>query len=156
MDSKNASNDYQDLVASLRTSLEIFWNNATTEGFGALSDFAEFIRLSLTDAAELVAEKSSKVVEKLRSVERDVQSGERDLVGFKEQTKEEWTTADAREVFEKSMDNAKDYGSVAIRAAQFAGRKTSELTSHSRARLHSAMSMVIFLLGHVICTLLIS
>jgi hypothetical protein len=146
MDSKEVSSDYRALVACLRTSLEIFWNNAATEGFGVLSDFASFTRLSLADAAELVAVKSSKAAEKLRNVEGEVQSGERDAVGIKEQTKEEWENADAREVFEKSMDTAKDYGSVAIGAAQSAGRKTSDLTGRSRTRLHAAVSTVNFLL----------
>jgi hypothetical protein len=138
--------DYQALVVSLRTSLEIFWNNAATEGFGVLSDLASFTRLSLADTAEFVAEHSSKTAEKLRSVEGEVQSGERDTVGIKEQTKEEWENADAREVFEKSMDTAKDYGSVTIGTVQSAGRKTSELTGRSRTRLHAAVSSVNFLL----------
>lgn len=147
--------DYQALVASLRVSLETFWNNAATEGFGVLSDFASFTRLSLADTAELVADTSSKTAEKLRSVEGEVQSGERDTVGIKEQKKEELRSADAREVFEKSMDTAKDYGSVAIGAAQSAGRKTSELTGRSRARLHTAVSAVNFLLNSMKCPLLI-
>jgi len=144
--------DYQAFVVSLRTSLEIFWNNAATEGFGVLSDFASFTRLSLADTAELVAENSSKTAEKLRSVEGEVQSGERDPVG---QTKEELENADAREVFEKSMDTAKDYGSVAIGAAQSAGRKSSELTGRSRTRLHIAVSAVNFLLDSMKYPLLI-
>jgi hypothetical protein len=147
--------DYQALVVSLRTSLEIFWNNAATEGFGVLSDFASFTRLSLADTAELVAEKSSKTAEKLRGVEGEVQSGERDTVGIKEQTKKVLERADTREIFEKSMDTAKDYGSVAIGVAQSAGRKTSELTGRSRTRLHTAVSAVSFLLDPIEFSLLI-
>jgi hypothetical protein len=142
LDSKEASSDYRALVASLRTSLEIFWDNAATEGFGILSDFASFTRLSLADVAELVGEKSSEAAEKLRNVEGEVQSGERDTVGIKEQTKEQWENADARESFEKSMDTVKDYGSVAIGAAQSAGRKTTDLTDRSYTRLRVAVSAV--------------
>jgi len=142
MDSKEVSSDYQAIVASFRTTLEILWDNAATEGFGILSDFASFTRLSLADAAEFVAEKSTKAAEKIRNVEGEVQSGERDTVGIKEQTKEQWEEADAREAFEKSMDIMKDSGSAAIGVAQSAGRKTTDLTDRSRTRLHAAVSAV--------------
>jgi tRNA A37 methylthiotransferase MiaB len=142
MNSKEVSSDYQAIVTSLRTTLELFWDNAATEGFGVLSDFASFTRLSLADAAEFVAEKSTKAAEKLRNVEGEVQSGERDTIGIKEQTKEQWEKADTREAFEKSMDTMKDSGSAAIGVAQFAGRKTTDLADHSRTRLHAAVSAV--------------
>ncbi|KAI0276949.1 hypothetical protein BGY98DRAFT_982822 [Russula aff. rugulosa BPL654] len=132
--------DYRAIVTSLRTSLQIFWDSAVTEGFGVFSDFASFTRLSFVDAAEFVAEKSNRAAEKLRGVESEVQSGERDSVGIKKQTKEELERADAREMFEKSMDTAKDAGSATIGAAQAAGHKTTDLTDRSRTRLHAAVS----------------
>jgi hypothetical protein len=141
-DSKEAPNDYQAIVASLRTSLQIFRDSAVTEGFGVFSDFASFTRLSFADAAEFVAEKSNKAAEKLRGVESEVQSGERDSVGIKKQTKEELERADAREIFEKSMDTAKDAGSATIGTAQAAGYKTTDLTDRSRTRMHAAVSTV--------------
>ena len=113
-----------------------------TEGFGVFSDFASFTRLSFADAAEYVAEKSNKAAEKLRGVESEVQSGERDSVGITKQTKEQLERADAREMFEKSMDIARDAGSATIGAAQFAGHKTTHLTDRSRTRLHAAISKV--------------
>jgi hypothetical protein len=70
--------------------LQFFWDNAATEGFGVFSDFASFTRLSLEDVAEFVLEKSDKAVEKLRDLKDEIQSGERDVVGIKGQTKEEW------------------------------------------------------------------
>lgn len=112
------------------------------EGFGVFSDFVSFIRLSFADAAELVAETSTKAAEKLRDVEGEVQSGDRDTVGIKEQTKEELKRADVREVFEKSMDTAKDTGSAAIGVAQFAGHKTTDIKDRSRTRLYGAVSTV--------------
>ena len=126
----------------LRTFLQIFRDSAATEGFGVFSDFASFTRLSLADVAELVAEKSTKTASKLRDVEGEVQSGERDAVGTKEQTKEELKRADVREVFEKSMDTAKDAGSAAIGVAQSASHKTTDLTDRSRTRLDAAISTV--------------
>jgi hypothetical protein len=126
----------------LRTFLQSFWDSAATEGFGVLSDFASFTRLSLADVAEILAEKSNKAASKLRSVEGEVQSGERDAVGIKEQTKEEWKGADVREVFVKSMDTVKDTGSAAIGVAQSAGHKTTDLTDRSRTRLDVAVSTV--------------
>lgn len=144
VDSKEASSDYRAIVASLRTSLQIFRDSAVTEGFGVFSDFASFTRLSFADAAEFVAEKSNKAAEKLRGVEGEVQSGERDSVGIKKQTKEELERADAREMFEKSMETVKDAGSATIGAAQAAGHKTTDLTDRSRTRLHAAVSTVSF------------
>jgi len=52
-------------------------------------------------------------------------------------------------------DTWKDYGSVAIGAAQSAGRKSSELTGRSRTRLHIAVSAVNFLLDSMKYPLLI-
>jgi hypothetical protein len=142
IDSKEASSDYQAIVSLLRTFLQIFRDSAATEGFGVFSDLASFTRLSLADVAELVAEKSTKTAGKLRNVEGEVQSGERDAVGIKERTKEEWERADVREVFEKSMDTAKDAGSAAIGVAQSASHKTTDLTDRSRTRLDAAVSTV--------------
>jgi len=145
VDSKEALSDYRAVVRSLWTTLQIFWDNAATEGFGVFSDFASFTRVSLADVAEFVAEKSGNAAEKLRDVEDEVQSGERDVVGIKGQTKEEWGKVDAREAFEKGMDTAKVSGSAAIGAAQFAGHKTADLTHRSSTRLHAAMSSVNFM-----------
>ncbi|KAI9449050.1 hypothetical protein BJY52DRAFT_1127035 [Lactarius psammicola] len=139
MDSREASNDYQAAASSLRTSLQIFWDNATTEGCGVFSDFASFTRLSLADAAELVGERATQAAESLRKVEGEVQAGERDSVGIKEKTKAEWKTADTREVFEKSMDTAKVAGSETIGAAQFVGDKTTEVKDRSQTRLKAAI-----------------
>lgn len=147
VDSKEVSSDYRAIVTSLRTSLQIFWDSAVMEGFGVFSDFASFTRLSFADAAEFVAEKSNIAAEKLRGVESEVQSGERDSVGIKKQTKEEYERADARKMFEKSMDTAKDTGSATIGAAQAAGQKTSDLADRSRTRLHDAVSTVSFTSG---------
>ncbi|KAH9953742.1 hypothetical protein BC827DRAFT_1246480 [Russula dissimulans] len=134
VDSKEALSDYRAIVRSLWTSLQIFWDNAATEGFGVFSDFASFTRLSLADVAEFISEKSDKAVEKLRNIEEEVQSGERDVVGIKGQTKEEWGKADVREAFEKSMDTVKVSGSAVIGAAQ------SDPTHRSSVRLHAAVS----------------
>jgi hypothetical protein len=142
MDSGELSNDYQAITSTLRTSLQIFWDSAVTEGSGVFSDFASFTRLSLADAAEVVGEKSSQVAQKLFKVEDEVQSGERDSVGIQQQTKENWKKADAREAFEKGMDVAKDAGSAAIGSAQSATNKTAELTNRSRTRLQAAVLMV--------------
>jgi hypothetical protein len=142
MDSTEASNDYQAAASSLRTSLQIFWDNATTEGTGVFSDFASFTRLSLADAAELVGEKATQAAESLRKVEGEVQAGERDAVGIKEQTKAEWKTADTREVFEKSMDTAKVAGSETIGAAQSVGSQTVEMKDRSQTRLKAAIATV--------------
>ena len=142
VDSREASGDFRAIVTALRTSLQIFWDSAVMEGFGVFSDFASFTRLSFADAAEFVAEKSIKGAEKLRGVEGEVQSGDRDSVGIKKQTKEELKRADGREMFEKSMDTAKDAGSATIGAAQAAGHKTTDLTDRSRTRLHAAVTTV--------------
>ncbi|KAH9019658.1 hypothetical protein EDB84DRAFT_1516681 [Lactarius hengduanensis] len=142
MDSGEASNDYQAAASSLRTSLQIFWDNATTEGSGVFSDFASFTRLSLADAAELVGEKATQAAESLRKVEGEVQAGERDSVGIKEKTKSEWQTTDTREVFEKSMDTAKVAGSETIGAAQSVSDKTTELKDRSQTRLKAAISTI--------------
>ncbi|KAH9054954.1 hypothetical protein EDB87DRAFT_1567871 [Lactarius vividus] len=142
MDSGEASNDYQAAASSLRTSLQIFWDNATTEGSGVFSDFASFTRLSLADAAELVGEKATQTAESLRKVEGEVQTGERDSVGIKEKTKAEWQTTDTREVFEKSMDTAKVAGSETIGAAQSVTDKTTELKDRSQTRLKTAISTI--------------
>jgi hypothetical protein len=143
-DSGQVSNDYQAIASSLRTSLQLFWDNAVTEGSGIFSDFASFTRLSLAGAAEVAGEKSSQAAQKLRKVEDEVQAGERDNVGIKEQSKESWKKADTCEAFEKSMDIAKDAGSAAIGSAQSVSDKTVELTDRSRTRLQAAVSTVNF------------
>ncbi len=112
------------------------------EGCGVFSDFLSFIRLSLADTAELVGGKSTQAAETLRRVEGEVQSGERDSVGIKEDTKAEWKKADTRELFEKSMDTAKIAGSETIGAAQAIGEGTSELKDRTQNRLKSAIANV--------------
>lgn len=142
MDSEEASNDYRAAASSLRTSLQIFWDNAATEGCGVFSDFASFTRLSLADAAELVGEKATQAASNLRKVEDEVQAGERDSVGVKEQTKAEWKTSDTRELFEKSMDTAKVAGSETIGVAQSASSQTADIKDRSQSRLKAAISTV--------------
>ncbi|KAI0291493.1 hypothetical protein B0F90DRAFT_1812128 [Multifurca ochricompacta] len=139
MDTGEALNDYRAIISALRISLQIFWDNATIEGCGVFSDFASFTRLSLADAAEVVGEKSSRAAEKLRTVEGEVQAGERDPIGFKEQTKEEWKNADAREAFEKGMDTAKVAGSATIGVTHSVSGKSTELKDRSRTRLQAAI-----------------
>ncbi|KAI0260070.1 hypothetical protein BC834DRAFT_942513 [Gloeopeniophorella convolvens] len=140
IDSEEASNDYRAVATSLRTSLQIFWDSAATEGSGVFSDFASFTRLSLADAADAVSEKAGDAAQKLRHVEDEVQSGDRDSIGIPEKAKEQWRNADARETFETSMDTAKVGGSAAIGAAQSAGGKAAELKDRSRTRLQAAAS----------------
>lgn len=142
MDTEEASNDYQAIASSLRTSLQIFWDSAVTEGSGVFSDFASFTRLSLADAAELFGERATQAAGSLRNVEDEVQAGERDSVGIKEQTKSQWKTSDTRELFEKSMDTAKVAGSETIGAAQYVGDQTAEFKDRSQSRLKVAISTI--------------
>ncbi|KAI0051622.1 hypothetical protein FA95DRAFT_1569893 [Auriscalpium vulgare] len=143
MDKDEASHDYRALVSSLRSTLEILWTSASAEGSGIFSDFTSFTRLSLADAAELLGEKAGNAADSLRSVEDEVQAGERDTIGRKRKSdEEEDEDADTRVKFEKTMDSAKSVGSATIGAGQAATAKASDLSERSSTRLRDAASKI--------------
>ncbi|KAA1475233.1 hypothetical protein DENSPDRAFT_866855 [Dentipellis sp. KUC8613] len=143
MDKQAASNDYRSLVASLRTSLEILWTSATSEGSGVFSDFASFMRLSLADMAEAIGERAEKAAETLRAVEQEVQEGERDSVGRKRKSEqEEAEDRDPKVKFEKGMDTAKGAGSAVIGTAQSAKQKADELSARSSEKLREVVKNI--------------
>ncbi|KAI0033573.1 hypothetical protein K488DRAFT_84772 [Vararia minispora EC-137] len=134
VDQRQAKRDYRAVSSSLRTSLEVLWQSAAIEGSGVFADFASFVRLSLADTAELLSDKAAKVAQDIRTIEDEVQAGDRNAVGVKEKLEEE--QGDELHVkFEESMDAIKDYGSSAIATGEQAADTAQELTERSCNRL---------------------
>ena len=134
MDREEATHDYRAVASSLRTSLQVLWTNATTEGGGVFTDFASFLRLSVADAAEAVSKTAAHTADSLRQTEDEVQSGDRDAVGRKRKSHDD-ADADVKVKFEKGMDSAKVAGSSIIGAGQEAKAKADDMAAKSGQRL---------------------
>jgi hypothetical protein len=134
---RQAKRDYRAIASSLRTSLEVLWQSATIEGSGVFADFASFVRLSLADTAEMLSERAAEAAQGIRSVEDEVQSGDRNIVGLKRKSSEE-ANEDPHIKFEKGMDTAKEIGSSAIETGEQAAAKANELAEKSSNRLSEA------------------
>jgi hypothetical protein len=80
-DKDQAIADVNAIRSALPNLLSIVWSSVSSEGTSLLQEFISLLRLSIADAAEVVREQASRTKESLRSVEMQVQQGQRDALG---------------------------------------------------------------------------
>ena len=142
VDTDQATKDSRALAHSLRTLVNIVWENLSQEGQSVFHDFASFMRLALADAAELVGDNALSAAESLREVDKDVAEGQRNELGIKRKAEEDPEDADARVKFERAMDSTKEAGSKVIGAGQVAAATSEDLANRTTSRLQEAFYKV--------------
>ena len=135
-----AKDDIRALRRALRNLFSVVWDSASSEGASIFYDLLSVIRLSLADAAELVEEQAGKAKESLRSIEDEVQSGQRDTLGRDKQRLEE--EKDTKVAWEHGMDTAKGAGSTVIDATRTAAETAEEKAEKTSQRIQDAWNKV--------------
>ncbi|KZT23291.1 hypothetical protein NEOLEDRAFT_1069764 [Neolentinus lepideus HHB14362 ss-1] len=146
VDEDEAARDARAIRSAVRTFLQVAWTNLSSEGSSLFDDFASFARLTLADVAEAVEVGAAQTKEGLRSLEEDVQQGERDQVGRKKrriEEEEEEEGEDAQKKFENGMDAAKKYGSKAIGTGQEATARAQALSQRTSDRVTSSYYQIV-------------
>lgn len=139
MDTDDASRDAQALRTAIRTVLSVAWTSMSGEGQFLFADFASFSRLALADFAEFIEGSAAQAKESLRTVDQEVQDGERDTIGRKKRSREEAEAMqDPKVQFESTMDTIKGAGSSAIGAGQKATATTQETATAASNKLEEA------------------
>ncbi|TEB10922.1 hypothetical protein FA13DRAFT_1004892 [Coprinellus micaceus] len=135
-----AKADIQALRRSLRTLISIVWESLSSEGTSVFHDLMSLLRLSLADAAELIEEQAGAAKESLRSLEDEVQAGERDTLGRSKQRLEE--EKDPKIAWQHGMDTVKDTGTKIIGGAQTTSATVQEKASKTHDRITDALSKI--------------
>jgi uncharacterized protein YjbJ (UPF0337 family) len=135
-----AKADIQALRRSLRNLISIVWESLSSEGTSVFHDLMSLLRLSLADAAELIEEQAGAAKESLRSLEDEVQAGERDTLGRSKQRLEE--EKDPKIAWQHGMDTVKDTGTKVIGGAQTTSATVQEKASKTHDRITDALSKV--------------
>jgi len=140
VDTDDASRDLKAVRSSLSTIFQIIWSSISAEGQPLFADFSSFVRLGLADAAEVIERQAGQAKESLRTVEDEVQSGDRNTIGIKKETQNQ--PDDAQAVFERNMDRAKEAGSTVIGATQTATAKVEDVSSRATSRVEEAYNKI--------------
>lgn len=122
--------------SALRNLLSIVWSSVSSEGTSLFQDFLSLLRLSIADAAEVVEEQASLAKENLRSVDKEVQQGQRDPLGRDKKRLEE--EKDTKIAWQHGMDTIKDAGTAVIGASQETSAAAQEKSSKASSRLQEA------------------
>ena len=139
IDTDQASSDLRAIRSAVGTILKVAWINVSSEGSALLEDFASFTRLALADVAEVIEGQAGKAKEGLRTLDTQVQEGERDNLGRKKKTEEEKERdSDPKVKWESGMDTAKDAGSRVIGLGQDAKASAEETANKTTDRVHEA------------------
>ncbi|KZT63810.1 hypothetical protein DAEQUDRAFT_770247 [Daedalea quercina L-15889] len=138
----SAHRDARNIARALRTLVSVVGENISQEGRSVFHDFASFSRLALADAAEHVAAGAHHTAEGLRELDSQVEAGDRNEVGVKKRKASEVEDEDAREKFEKGMDQVKVAGSKAIGAGQVAVDTAENLADRTSTRIQDAFNKI--------------
>ena len=139
MDTDQALSDLRAIRSAIRTILKVAWINVSSEGFALFDDFASFARLALADFAEVIEGQAGKAKEGLRTLDMQVQEGERDNLGRKQKSEEERERdSDPKVQWESGMDTVKDAGSKMIGAGQDAEASVRETAARTNDRVYEA------------------
>lgn len=139
MDTDEVSSDFGAIRAAVRTILKVIWINVSSEGSALLEDFASFARLAMADFAEAIEQQAGHTKEGLRSLDTQVQEGDRDNLGRKKKPEDEQKKDfDPKAQWESGMDTAKYGGSKAIGAGQEVKATAEETADRTGNRLHGA------------------
>jgi hypothetical protein len=135
----NASSDLRDIRSALRTILNVVWINVSSEGFALFDDVASFFRLASADFAEIIEGQVGRAKEGLRTLDIQVQEGERDNLGREQKSEEERSReSDPKVRWESGIDTAKAAGSKVIGAGQDVSASIEETASRTRDRVYEA------------------
>ncbi|KAH6902617.1 hypothetical protein BKA70DRAFT_1434941 [Coprinopsis sp. MPI-PUGE-AT-0042] len=135
-----AKKDIHDLRKALRNLFSVVWDSVSTEGSSIFYDLLSVIRLSLADAAELVEEQAGKAKDSLRSIDDEVQSGQRDTLGRDKQRLEE--EKDTKVAWEHGMDTVKGAGSTVIDTTRSATQTAEEKAEKTSQRIQDAWNKI--------------
>ena len=135
-----AIDDVNAIRTVIRNLLSIVWSSVTTEGSSLFQDLLSVLRLSIADAAELVQEHAGRAKEGLRSVDKEVQQGQRDTLGRDKKRLEE--EKDVKVAWEHGMDTVKDAGTTVIGTTQETSAAAQEKYSKASSRLQEAYDKV--------------
>jgi hypothetical protein len=139
IDTEQTLSDLRSIRSAARTIIKVAWINVSSEGFTLLDDFASFARLALADFAEVIEGQAGKAKEGLRTLDMQVQEGDRDNLGRKQKSDEErQRESDPKVRWESGMDTAKDAGSKIIGLGQDAKASVEETATRTSDRVHEA------------------
>jgi hypothetical protein len=135
-----AIDDVNAIRSALRNLLCIVWSSVTTEGSSLFQDLLSVLRLSIADAAEIVQEHAGRAKESLRSIDKEVQEGQRDPLGRDKKRLEE--EKDTKVAWQHGMDTIKDAGTTVIGTAQQTSATAQEKGSKASSKLQEALYKV--------------
>ena len=139
-DKDQAIDDVNAIRSAIRNLLSIVWSSVSSEGTSLFQDILSFLRLSIADAAELVQEHAGRAKESLRSVDKEVQEGQRDPLGRDKKRLEE--EKDTKVAWQHGMDTVKDAGTSVIGASQATSAVAQDKSSKASSRLQEAFYKV--------------
>ena len=128
--------DVNAIRSVIRNLLSIVWSSVSIEGSTLFQDLLSVLRLSIADAAELVQEHAGRAKESLRTVDKEVQQGQRDPLGRDKKRLEE--EQDTKVAWQHSMDTVKDAGTTVIGTTQETSAAAQEKYSKASSRLQEA------------------
>jgi hypothetical protein len=132
--------DVNAIRSVIRNLLSIVWSSVSTEGSSLFQDLLSVLRLSIADAAELVQEHAGRAKESLRTVDKEVQQGQRDSLGRDKKRLEE--ERDTKVAWQHGMDTIKDAGTTVIGTTQETSAAVEEKSSKASSRLQEAFYKV--------------
>lgn len=135
-DKDKALADINAIRSALHNLLSIVWSRVSSEGTSLFQDILSLVRLSIADAAELVEGQASRAKQSLRSVDTQVQQGQRDPLGRDKKRLEE--EKDTKVAWQHGMDTIKDAGTTVIGASQETSAMAQEKTSKASSRFQEA------------------
>jgi hypothetical protein len=135
-DKDQAIDDVNAIRSAIRNLLFIVWSSVSTEGTSLFQDILSVLRLSIADAAELVQEHAGRTKESLRTVDKEVQQGQRDPLGRDKKRLEE--EKDSKVAWQHGMDTIKDAGTTAIGASEATTAAAQDKSIKASSRLQEA------------------
>lgn len=135
-DKDQAIADVDAIRSAIHNLLSIVWSSVSTEGTSLFQDILSLLRLSIADAAELVQEHAGRTKESLRTVDKEVQEGQRDPLGRDKKRLEE--EKDTKVAWQHGMDTIKDAGTTVIGASEATTAAAQDKSSKASSRLQEA------------------
>ncbi|KAF7981273.1 hypothetical protein HWV62_34169 [Athelia sp. TMB] len=139
MNTDEAARDLAAIRSALRTVLKVAWTNVSSEGSALFEDFASFTRLALADLAEVVEGQAAKAKDGLRTLDTQIDQGERTQIGTKVKSQEEAEhDSDPKVQWQQGMDATKDAGTAVIGTGQDVKASAEKTYDRTSQRLHDS------------------
>ncbi|KZP20679.1 hypothetical protein FIBSPDRAFT_911054 [Athelia psychrophila] len=134
-----AVRDLNAIRSALRTVLKVAWTNVSSEGSALFEDFASITRLALADLVEVVETHAGKAKDGLRTLDTQINQGERTQIGTKVKSEEERERdSDPKVMWQQGMDTTKDAGTTVIGVGQDVKASTQETYDRTTQRLQES------------------